>query len=441
MASIADAAGLGRNTIHRHFPTRQDLLDAVRLQASDDAAANDLDALRPAGELGSPVPTLLQVSEILNKVPPFLLGEQIVAEAQRLSGVASAAFYVVDLDGVQLRRLAGAETFPESLPIDHAVGPEIPREAVPAIRAAIEALLPSVVVAPMYLRGRATGLLVALGTRNEDGLRELAGTAAAALGLAGRYTDQGDRAARSRPTSASAEIQQHMLPPRIVRVIGAIISGNVTPSYEIGGDWFDYADNPEGTWLGIADTQGAGPRTAAVASVILGAFRSARHLDDATPASVARAMNQTVRDLGDLAVPVAVTVAIWQGATGLVQWTTCGPVRPVLVTSDGAVRSVGESHPELGAADFPRHLRIQSQRLSPGDRMLFVSDGLLERATPDGTAFGIAGIERIIGGLSGSSAPATVRALADAARDHTADPFRDDATIMVLAPTAPPREP
>jgi len=39
MAEIATASGLARATLYRHFPTRDDLLAAIRAQAYDDAAA------------------------------------------------------------------------------------------------------------------------------------------------------------------------------------------------------------------------------------------------------------------------------------------------------------------------------------------------------------------------------------------------------------------
>jgi serine phosphatase RsbU (regulator of sigma subunit) len=65
-----------------------------------------------------------------------------------------------------------------------------------------------------------------------------------------------------RPTTPAAEIQQNLLPPRLVRISGASVAGNVLPGYDIGGDWFDYAENPDGTWIGIADAEGTGPRAA-----------------------------------------------------------------------------------------------------------------------------------------------------------------------------------
>ena len=219
--------------------------------------------------------TPLSVADVLNKVPPFQLGEQIVAEAQRLPGVSSAALYVVDLDGASMQRLAGAATFPAQITVPLAVGPEIPREGVAAIRAVFEGLLPGATVAPLQLRSRAIGVLLALGIAS-DQLRDLASEAAVALSIAPAYTDYIDTVRRTRPTSPAAEIQQNLLPPRIARVGGATLAGNVLPGYEIGGDWFDYTENPFGTWLGIADSAGIGPFAAAIGAVTLGAFRSIR---------------------------------------------------------------------------------------------------------------------------------------------------------------------
>ena len=205
MAAIAAAAGVARSTAYRHFPRRDELVGAVRTQIRDDAESSDEEYLRPPGKLGHVVPGPLSVTEVLAKVPPFQVGEQIVAEAQRLDGVSSAAVYLADLEGTTVARLAGPASFPERIALPLAVGPEIPREGIEPLRAAIDAEMPGVVVAPMFLRGRATGVLVAIGA-GDDALRDLAAEAAAAIALAGEYTDHIDRARRLRPTSPAAEI-------------------------------------------------------------------------------------------------------------------------------------------------------------------------------------------------------------------------------------------
>jgi AcrR family transcriptional regulator len=49
MQEVADASGLGRTTVYRHFPRRQDLIDALFAEVLREAADTITDALRSAG--------------------------------------------------------------------------------------------------------------------------------------------------------------------------------------------------------------------------------------------------------------------------------------------------------------------------------------------------------------------------------------------------------
>jgi hypothetical protein len=53
----------------------------------------------------------------------------------------------------------------------------------------------------------------------------------------------------------------------------------VLPAYDVGGDLFDYAGNPDSLWLAVVDAMGRGNRAAAVATLSLGALRSVRRRD------------------------------------------------------------------------------------------------------------------------------------------------------------------
>jgi AcrR family transcriptional regulator len=435
MDRIAAVAEVGRATAYRHFPRRGDLVAAAAQQARDDAESNERDALRPAGELASTTPAVLDVADVLNKVPPHLLGEQIVAEARRLSGVSSVALYVVDIDGSRLLRLHGPVDFPPELPVSLGVGPELPRSAIASLRHVVGEQMPGAAVVPMYLRGRATGALIAVGAREET-LQDLARQAAAALGLGTSYTDVYAMASRRQRISPASEMQQNLLPPRVARIGGAGLAGNVLPSYDVGGDWFDYAENPDGAWIGIADCAGTGPRAAGLAAVLLGAFRAGRR-NERTLAETVALMDET---LAGLELPDATATAVigrWHAPASTFTWINRAHPSPILISSDGRVEeldgAVGEVLGAPGRA--PAGVPTESRRLEADDRVIIYSDGICDRICTDGSSFGIAGIVAAARTAPNPTAANTVNAIEEAVISASREPLTDDATLVVLSPT------
>jgi serine phosphatase RsbU (regulator of sigma subunit)/AraC-like DNA-binding protein len=426
MAQVAAAAGVGRSTLHRHFRTRMDLERALTRAGS----AGDV---LPAGRLGRAEPLPLEALHVLDEIPPHLVAEQLVAEARRTAGVP-VALYVIDIDGSALLRLAGeAGELPDRLDVPLGLGQEIAPDSLPALYEHLERHLPGCSAAPLWLRGRATGVLLAVG-RTRSPLTEIARQGAAALELANRYTDAFEAVRRRRATSPAAEMQLNLVPDaRILQVGGGELAGGLLASPEVGGDWFDFAENRDGTWLAIADAAGEGPVAAGRAAVSLGALRSARRRGLGLGPS-AQVIQQTVLELGE-AFTVSAVLARWQAPTATFSWIACGHPAPLLVDGDGAIVTLDEAdgEPALGIGDRDREFRPHERRLSSGERVILCSDGLLERRGDDGEPFGVAGVQRAVAAAPSASAAATARQVQHAAVAVANRPLEDDVVVVALA--------
>lgn len=394
--------------------------------------ARELELLQPAGDLGSARPLPLDIARVLDEIPPHLFPEQFISEASRISGTP-VALYVLDIDGTHLLRLAGSEEFPERIDAPLALGPELAEDGVPDLKARLASELPGVTVAPMWLRGRAVGVLLGLRAA-EQPLIELGRHGAAAMELAGGYTDVFDAARRRKETQAAAELQQSLVPARIARIGGGELAGSVLPSYDVGGDWFDYVENRDGAWIAIADAVGKGPTAAALGSIALAALRAARRSDQ-TLEEAAQTMHEVTHDVGRPEFYVTAIVARWNAVYSLFSWINCGHPPPLVVRPDNTIEQLAtEPGLPLGLWERERRFVRSQRRLEDGERLILHSDGITARRTPEGL-FGLDGIERAVRGAEGVSATATARAIQEAVMSAAEDQLQDDAVAVVLAPT------
>ncbi len=425
LADIGAAAGVSRSTVYRHFPDRRALVAAVaETPRSTEEAVEDL---LPPGKLGRDgVP--LEAIHVFDVVAPAVLPEQLVAEAQRLANVA-LALYVLDIDGSHLLRIAGPARLPERIKTPLAIGPELDLAGLAELRDQLSSYR-GVEIVPLWLRGSAIGVLLTLGQPRHD-LAELARQAAAAVTLADRYTDAFARGQRRKHPKAAAEMQQAMLPPRISPVTGGEVAGNVLPSYDVGGDWFDVVENADGVWLSLADGIGGGTRATASGAVALGALRASRRSGGSIKEALLL-MHRTLKEMPGPRPEMTALIAHWDPASHDLRLANCGHVPPILIRADGTSEKLlfpkgrglgGRS----GAVPAER-----STSLRPGDRLVLVSNGVVEDGKGK-AGLGARGVVEAALSSERATAADTVRKVHTAVLDASGGDLSDDATAVCIS--------
>ncbi len=261
--------------------------------------------------------------------------------------------------------------------------------------------------------------------------RRLTGLVAELLVTKGQYTDLFFRVRRRRPTTLAAEMQWHLLPPLMLQTQRVAVAGVVEPSYEVGGDAFDYAMNGDVLHLGIFDAMGHDLDAATMCAVVVGAFRHARRNGIGLVDKYAVMDKAVAEQFGEDHFATA-QLAHLDTASGRLEWVNAGHPRPLLVRRSKVIRSLkGSTTLPVGfGGDAPE---TNSEQLEPGDRVLFFTDGVVEQRGGDGDQLGFHRLADHVERHSAADVDTaeTVRRLAiDLMKPQGG--LRDDATLLLV---------
>ncbi|MGY1754539.1 PP2C family protein-serine/threonine phosphatase [Blastococcus sp. SYSU D01042] len=245
------------------------------------------------------------------------------------------------------------------------------------------------------------------------------------------YGDDLERPRRTREMKPSAELVWQQLPPLTAATDTFELAGRLEPSYDVGGDAFDYALSERTVSLAVFDAVGHGIQAALMAAATLAAYRSARR-DGRSVFDQARTVDDVVSGTFPGSAFVTGVIAELDTGSGRLRYVNAGHPAPLLLRDGRLVKELGGGRRVPFGLDTSG-LTVAEEVLEPGDWLALYTDGIVEARDAAGAWFGeprlAEFLRRAIAG--GQPAAETVRRLTSAVLEHQGGLLQDDASVLL----------
>jgi len=305
-------------------------------------------------------------------------------------GAREVSFLIADFSGRSLNRLGYIDANGGSGSRSEATAERVPLDGSPYGEALAEQSSVVVrdgdgvrVIAPVTSRGEAVGVLELVLPFEPDPATlediELAAHQLAYMVIANRrYTDLFEWGQRTVPLSLAAEIQRRLLPAAYTCEADQFtLAGWLEPAGEVGGDTFDFSLDRGTLHISMTDAMGHSVSSALLATLVVGALRNARRrsADLVDQASAAHeALSAYATDGGFVTGQLVRVDLVDQVATVI----NAGHPHPFRLR-DGRAEEIDLVAQQPFGASEGASWTVQAFPLEPGDRVLFLTDGMLER--------------------------------------------------------------
>jgi PAS domain S-box-containing protein len=224
-------------------------------------------------------------------------------------------------------------------------------------------------------------------------------------------------------------LQQSLLPEQLPEIPGYELEGLYVPAYagtEVGGDFYDAWEVPDGWMITIGDVAGKGAEAAALTSLVRYTMRATSEFIS-SPAEILMHVDRTLKRHRTPSICTALVVHLEADCATI---AVGGHPLPFAISSKGVVR-VGEHGPLLGGfAGVRWHDSVFE--LDPGTTIVAYTDGVTDALGTDGTRYGMQRLTETLGRGRGRSASGILKLLTDALGSFQVGPHADDTAVLAL---------
>jgi serine phosphatase RsbU (regulator of sigma subunit) len=241
-----------------------------------------------------------------------------------------------------------------------------------------------------------------------------------------------ERERLKRELELSRQIQTEMLPRAALHLGCAEIRGISIPAREVGGDFFNYFELPEGRLgLLVGDVSGKGVSAALLMANVQATLRARLPLQPDL-AALADALDRELDASTPGGVFVTLFIGILEHDGRQLRYVNAGHNPQYVRHGDGSIEAMASTGLPLGL--FSGHgYHEAAAPVAPGDLLFFYTDGLVETENTDAQMFGSERVEAILRSDHADGIDALLRRIERdvAAFRGSAEPL-DDATIMAM---------
>ncbi len=232
---------------------------------------------------------------------------------------------------------------------------------------------------------------------------------------------------------AAGKYQRFLLPNDIIAT-GLSVQPSYHPYLAVGGDFFDFIPLSEDrTAFLIADVCGHGVLAAMVAALLKPLFE--RYiLETASPSKTLARLNQDFLRLTDDSKYITAFVAIYDPGRQTLCYANAGHPPPLYLRQvTGAIELLKATGTFLGV--FQDDEWASTERSIPVmayDRLLLVTDGVIEATSPNGTMFGIEGLCHLVQDGAETDLTVMTQQLWQHLQAFADNCFHDDVTFITI---------